>query len=236
MASTRPLGPGYPVMLLLEHRRCLVVGGGPVAERKVTGLVDAGARVTVVAPTVTPGLAAMDVERRLRRFRPDDVAGCWLVVSATGRPEVERAVRDACEAAGVLVNAADVPDACSVVLPAVLRRGPVTVAVSTTGRSPALASALRDSLADVVGPEVADVAEALAAARARLHGLGRSTEGLPWRDLARTLLGDAAGGADRQRLDRLVADWLEGRAGGPAGGAGRLEGGAGGLEGGAGGS
>lgn len=208
MDPNRPLGPGYPVTLLLEGRSCLVVGGGPVAERKAAGLVAAGARVTVVAPSVAAGLAAMDVELLRRPFEASDVAGRRLVVSATGRPEVERAVRDAAEAAGVLVNAADDPEACSVLLPAIVRRGPVTVAVSTTGRSPALASVLRDLVAEVVGPEVAEVAGALAAARRRLHADHRSTEGLPFGDLARQLLSAAAGGGRRDSLDRLVADWL----------------------------
>lgn len=216
MAPYRPLGPGYPVTLLLEGRQCLVVGGGPVAERKAAGLLAAGARVRVVAPTMTGSLAAMDLERHLRRFVPGDVEGCWLVVSATGWPEVEAAVRDACEAAGVLVNAADDPAACSVLLPAVLRRGPVTVAVSTTGRSPALAATLRDALANVVGPEVAEVAEVLAAARAQLRAWGRTTEGLPFAGLARQLLADAAAGADRDALYQVVEAWL-GRLAGPLG-------------------
>lgn len=210
MDPHRLLGPGYPVTLLLEGRSCLVVGGGPVAERKAAGLVAVDALVTVVAPSVTEALAAMTLEVHRRPFEATDVTGRRLVVSATGRPEVERAVRDAAEAAGVLVNAADDPDACSVLLPAVVRRGPVTVAVSTTGRSPALASVVRDLVADVVGPEVADVADALAAVRSRLHADHRSTEGLPFGDLARQLLSAAVGGARRDALDRQVADWLAG--------------------------
>ena len=204
---SRP-GPGYPVTLLLEGRSCLVVGGGSVAERKAAGLVETGARVRVVAERFTPGLQEMAVDRHPRPFRPEDVEGCWLVVSATGRPEVEAAVRQAAEAAGVLVNAADDPASCSVLLPAVLRRGPVTVAVSTTGHSPALASLLRDTLAPLIRPEVAQVAAALAGARDRLHVAGRSTQGRPFKDLARQLLAEATGGTGREGLEALVDAWL----------------------------
>lgn len=208
MAATGPAGRGYPVTLLLSGRRCLVVGGGRVAERKVAGLVEAGARVTVVAPEIREGIRRDGVEVHERAFRPDDVDGAFLVVSATGIAAVEDAVRARCEATGVPVNAADRPDACSVLLPAVLRRGAVSVAVATDGRSPALASVLRDALAARIGPEVSDVADALGAVRDELHARGRSTEGLPWRALAAGLLEAAGAGGGRPALDGLAADWL----------------------------
>lgn len=208
MATTGPADQGYPVTLLVSGRRCLVVGGGRVAERKVAGLVAAGALVTVVAPEISPGIRREGVEVRARAFRPEDVEGAFLVVAATGVAAVDGAVHERCEATGVLVNAADRPEACSVFLPAVLRRGPVSVAVSTGGRSPALAGVLRDAIGELVGPRVADVADALGAARDELHARDGSTEGLPWRDLAVALLAEAAAGAGRARLGDLVAGWL----------------------------
>lgn len=215
MATTPPQGPGYPVTLRLSGRPCVVVGGGPVAERKAAGLVGAGARVTVVAPSMTDGIRALGVGVLERPVEADDLRGAFFVVTATGIASVDRWVHERCEAAGTLVNAADDPASCSAFLPAVLRRGPVTVAVSTDGRSPALAATLRDAVAEVVGPGVAEVAEALGAARGALHASGRSTEGLPWGQLARRLLAEQAGGASADALAAIAASWLAAR-GAPA--------------------
>jgi len=204
-AATGTLGPGYPVSLLLSGRKCLVVGGGPVAARKAEGLVRAGARVTVVAPEIGPRIKALPVRVLQRRYVASDLAEMWLVVAATGLSSVDRAVHRDGEAAGVLVNAADDPGACSVILPAVLRRGPVSVAVSTDGRSPALAGVLRDLIAEVIGPGVAEVAEVLGRAREMLHERGASTEGLAWGPLASALLRAQASGASRQDLEQILA-------------------------------
>lgn len=205
-----PVGRGYPVTLLLTGRPCVVVGGGAVAGRKTAGLVAAGAVVTVVSPKVAPEIRALGVRVVERAFEPGDLEGAWLAVTATGVPAVDRAVFEAGERAGVLVNAADAPGACSVLLPAVLRRGPVSVAVSTDGRSPSLAVALRDAIAELVGPGVADVAEILGEARQALHARGRSTEGLPWRALAGDLLAAPVAGegslARREAVSRFLAE------------------------------
>lgn len=171
----------YPVLLRLAGRRCLVVGGGRVALRKVHGLLAAGADVTVVAPDVVDELAALDgVTVQRRRYRPGEVAGYRLVVTATDDPAVNRRVFDDGDAAGVWVNSADDPVNCSFTLPAVVRRGPVTVSVSTGGTSPALAAWLRDRLAGEVGPEYTILAELLAERRQALRLQGTPTEGLSW--------------------------------------------------------
>lgn len=210
-----PLPPGYPVVLVLSGRPCLVVGGGPVARRKVVGLLAAGARVRVVAPAVVEELAALPVERCERAYEARDLEGVFLAIAATGRPEVDRAVFADAEAARVLVNAADDPAACSVVLPAVARDGPVSIAVSTSGRSPALAGILRDRLAEAVGPGVGEVAEALGAARRSLHQAGRSTEHLAWAPLVAELLERARAGAGPGELAQSVGRFLADLAGGP---------------------
>ena len=175
-------GPVYPVNLLLAGRRCVVVGGGPIAARKVSGLVEAGADVVVIAPTVGEEIrrlgAAAVVERE---YRNGDLDGAWLVVAATGDPSVNRQVHADAEEARVWVNAVDDPPACSVTLPAVARQGPVVVAVSTSGQSPALAAWIRDRVAGKLGPEVAVLAELLSEAREEMKAAGRSTEGVDWR-------------------------------------------------------
>jgi len=176
----------YPVALLLKGRRCLVVGGGQVAERKARGLLAAGAQVNVVAKEVLPPVRSLAGEAGVgsieeRPYRRGEVAGYWLVVAATGDPAVNRAVYEDGEAAGVWVNSADDPASCSVILPAVARQGPVTVAVSTSGYSPALASWLKEHAAEHMGPELAELAELLAEARQKLKEDGRSTEEIDWR-------------------------------------------------------
>ncbi len=171
----------YPVGLIVAGRRCVVVGGGAVAARKVASLFEAGARVVVVAPEICDDIRRLDVELVERPYRRDDLEGAWLVVSATDRVEVNRAVSADAEEARVWANAADDPVACAFTLPAVLRRGPVTVAVATGGHSPALAGWLRDRVGELLGPEVGQLAELLSEARASIQASGRSTEGLDWR-------------------------------------------------------
>ncbi|HEX5946528.1 MAG TPA: bifunctional precorrin-2 dehydrogenase/sirohydrochlorin ferrochelatase [Acidimicrobiales bacterium] len=184
--------PLYPVNLLLTGRSCLVVGGGRVAVGKVRGLVEAGAHVTVVAPEVDDRILAMAavgapdggrgvvvVERRA--YRRGEVAGHRLVIAATGDPAVNQRVYDDGEAAGVWVNSADDPERCSLILPARVRQGRLTVTVSTAGHSPAVASWLRARLADELGPEYDDLIGLLSEAREEVRAQGHSTEQLDWR-------------------------------------------------------
>jgi len=171
----------YPVNLVLEGRRVLVVGGGAVALRKVEGLLAAGAVVTVVAPSVDDRLRSRPgVTVEERPYRAGEVAGYRLAIAATDSSVTNGAVFDDGERAGVWVNGADDPAHCSFTLPAVVRRGDVMVTVSTGGRSPALSRWLRQRLEDEVGPEFEVLLDLLAAERDRLRGEGRSTEGPGW--------------------------------------------------------
>ncbi|MCY4422054.1 MAG: bifunctional precorrin-2 dehydrogenase/sirohydrochlorin ferrochelatase [Acidimicrobiaceae bacterium] len=134
----------YPVNLRLAGRPVLVVGGGPVAARKVEALVQAGARVTVVAPTAAGAITERpEVDWRRRRYQSPEAGAYRLVVTATDNPAVNAEVARDCEKAGVFVNSADDPANCTFTLPSVARRAHLQVAVSTDGRSPALASWLR---------------------------------------------------------------------------------------------
>jgi precorrin-2 dehydrogenase/sirohydrochlorin ferrochelatase len=163
----------YPAFLDVRGRRCLVVGGGVVAERKVTGLLDAGARVRVVSPTLTPALAALSgtgiVEHRARPFRRRDVRGRAVVVAATGLAAVDNAVAGAARRARALVNVVDRPAACDFILPSVLRRGDLQIAVSTGGQSPALAREIRRRLETEIGDDYADLVARVGASRVRLR-------------------------------------------------------------------
>ncbi len=174
-------GPTYPVNLLLTGQRCLVVGGGRVAAHKAEGLLAAGAVVHLVAVQVGEGARALPLTWDERPYAASDLDGVRLVISATGDPEVDGAVFADAEAAGVLVNSADDPAHCRCTLPSVVRRGDLQVAISTGGRSPALAAWLRERLGDELGPEYALLLDVLAEERERLRAEGIATEGLDWR-------------------------------------------------------
>ncbi|HEV7501941.1 MAG TPA: NAD(P)-dependent oxidoreductase, partial [Vicinamibacteria bacterium] len=164
-APAEAAGPAalFPVFLKLVGRSVLLVGAGPVAASKVKTLLDAGARVTVVAPEIHPDLERPEIKVVRRAFQPSDVDGAWLVVAAAP-PEVNRAVRAAGDERGVFVNAIDHPETCSAYAGGVLTRGGVTVAVSSNGEAPALAGLLREAL-EVVLPE--DLERWLVEARAQ---------------------------------------------------------------------
>lgn len=166
--------PGYyPVALDLRDRPCLVVGGGAVAEAKVRALVAAGARVMVVSPALTEGLASLvavgEVRHERRPYRSSDIEGYALAFAATDDREVTRRVADDARRHGVWLNAADDPAFCDFILPAVLRRGRLTVAVSTGGASPALASWIRRELEARFGEAYAGLVEVVAAVRAEVR-------------------------------------------------------------------
>ena len=154
-------GRYYIACLDLRGRDVLVVGGGRVALEKVEGLLDCGARVTVVAPQVVPDLAGLDVALVRRGYQAGDLEGRFLIVAATSTTSVNRRVFRDAEARTILCNVVDVPELCSFILPAVHRQDPIAVAVSTGGASPALAQRLRDDIARIVGPEHAALAHTL---------------------------------------------------------------------------
>lgn len=140
----------FPISLQMSGRRCLVIGGGAIAERKIAGLLEVVATVTVISPDITETIARWSKENSIkfiaRRYRPGDVAGYEIVFVATDDAEVNAAAYEEGRERGVWVNAADDPAHCDFILPSVLRRGDLTVAVSSSGSSPALARTIREEL------------------------------------------------------------------------------------------
>ena len=187
--------PLFPVGLVLAGRRCLVVGGGPVAARKVSALLSCGAVVTIVAPEVHEAIRALSddgsiasisgppLDVQVRPYRSGEASAYRLVVTATGIPSVDRAVAADADAAGIWVNSADDAANCTILLPAVHRDGSVTVSVATGGASPALATWLRRQIADLLGPGLGDLAVLLEQARQHIHANGGSTESIDWHAL-----------------------------------------------------
>ena len=153
----------YPLFLDLSGRRCLVVGGGTVAERKVKVLLGCGARVSVVAPRVTKGLRRLAETKGVklieRVFRDADVGRAALVFAATNERAVNEKVREAACGRGILVNVADSPDLCDFITPSLVRRGPVIIAISTSGLLPMLAKKLRKEIVERLPREYAQYAK-----------------------------------------------------------------------------
>jgi len=149
----------YPLMLDVQDKPCLVVGGGPVAERKVQGLLEAEARVTVISPAFTERLVQLEQEGRLTLLREPyrsglpELAAAVLVFAATDKPQVNAAVRLDAQALGKLVNSADDADGSGFIVPAVVRRGRLLLTVSTSGASPAVARKVKRELETTFGGE-----------------------------------------------------------------------------------
>jgi siroheme synthase-like protein len=145
----------FPLFLKLEDRRVVLVGGGRVAASKLDALLEAGARVTVVAPRIRAELERPGVELLRRPFRPADLIGCWFVISAA-TPEVGEKVADAAAQRCIFVNAADDPGAATAYLGSVVRRSGVTLAISTNGCAPALAALLREAVERLLPLDLAE--------------------------------------------------------------------------------
>lgn len=159
----------YPVFLDLRSRPVLVVGGGKVAAAKIASLLEAGAEVTVVAPQVAPEIRSVRIVER--PFRPEDLEGQWFVVAAAP-PEVNRAVALAAAERRVFVNAVDDLRSATAFLGGVVRKGGVTLAISTGGKSPALAGLLREALEAILPDEIAEWTRIGAEARRRWKAEG----------------------------------------------------------------
>jgi siroheme synthase-like protein len=182
---TRGALAGWPVNLLVAGRRVVVVGGGRIAARKIKPLVDLGAEVAVVAPHVVAEIRAWAdagvVTLTEQEFLPEHLDGAWLAIAATDDSAANAAVFEAGEVRRIFVNGADDPDHCSFTLLSLIRRGDVVIAFGTGGRSPALATYLRERLETEIGPEYATLLDLLSEAREDLRQSGRSSEDSDWR-------------------------------------------------------
>ncbi|MFO8111097.1 MAG: bifunctional precorrin-2 dehydrogenase/sirohydrochlorin ferrochelatase [Desulfosalsimonadaceae bacterium] len=161
----------YPVCLDIRNRDCLVVGGGAVAHRKVKTLLECGANVTVVSPAFASEMEGMDTEnlRMIRRpYAPSDVKGRFLVIGATDDEAENRKISRDAEDNNVLCNIADLPDACNFILPSIVKRGDLLLAISTCGNSPAFAKHLRKNLEKAFGEEYTEFLQLMGAVRKKL--------------------------------------------------------------------
>ena len=163
------MGERYLVSLNIKGKKCLVVGGGEVAERKVLGLLKCGARVKVVSPSVTPLLASLadrgKIEHKRAPYSHEDLENVFLVISSTDSEEINARVANECESRNILVNVVDDPGKGNFYVPAAVHRGSLTIAVSTDGKAPILARRLREELEKSFGPQYGEFVDMLYKAR-----------------------------------------------------------------------
>jgi len=168
----------YLVNLVIEQQPALVVGGGTIAARKIHDLLEARADVTVISPVVCPEIQALAATARIhlrqRPYAAGDLRGASLVIAATDDEDLNAAISREAQSLRVPVNVVDRPALCTFTLPAVVRRGDLTIAVSTAGQCPALASVMREELTERYGDEYADVVRVLGDVRRRLMAEGWS--------------------------------------------------------------
>jgi precorrin-2 dehydrogenase / sirohydrochlorin ferrochelatase len=201
----------FPVFLNLQQKACVVIGGGGVATRKVQNLLKAGARVTVFSPRVTGLLRRLHEKRKIviraRSFRSGDLDKAHLVFAATDNRQTNEKVFREASALRILVNVVDDPDHCSFIVPSILSRGDILLAISTGGQSPALAKSLRKKLQKEIGPEYTPLLKILGAVRKKILPLGWGAK--KKQRIFRLLLQEDLLAMIRKRKFRILASRME---------------------------
>ena len=176
----------YPVSLNVSGKRCVVVGGGQVALRKVRALLECGANVEVISPEFCSELVELAEDRRIsvsyRQYQLGDLKNAFIAIAATDNSDINRKVVKEAQSNAILVNIADDAENSNFILPSYLRRGDVAIAVSTAGRSPALARKIRTRLEEVFGDEYASLALLVDEVRAEVKRQGIKVDGDIWQE------------------------------------------------------
>jgi precorrin-2 dehydrogenase / sirohydrochlorin ferrochelatase len=170
----------YPLFLDITDKRCVVTGGGDVAERKVARLLDFGARVVVVGKTLTPGLEALKKEGKIghiaSEYNKAVIDDAFLIIGATDRDDINAKISRDVKEKGILVNIVDDPDKCDFILPSLIKQGDLLIAISTGGKSPAIARKLREEMEQLFGTEYQTLLEVMGQLREKLVVKGRSSD------------------------------------------------------------
>lgn len=204
----------YPIFLNLQEKRCLVVGGGEVALRKIQSLLKGGARVAVVAPSATESMRQMassgQIVLSLREYRESDLEGAFLVIAATNDRKINSTVSVDARRRGVLVNVVDSPGECDFYVPSVVVRGDLVLAISTGGKSPALARKIREDLERAYGPEYDRFLSLMGIVRRKVMAEGASADQKKQRmdALLRSGLLEAIRRNDVEEIDKILQKTL----------------------------
>lgn len=204
----------YPIFLNISDKKCLVVGGGQVALRKVRAFLDCGASVEVISPDLCPELNRLaETEKiavRRRHYRTGDLRGIFVVVAATDDHNINLEIVKEAKETGVLINVVDDPDNSDFIVPSCLRRGDITLAVSTSGRSPALARKIRERLEKDLGSEYAVMALIIDQVRMELKRQGIKVNGDDWQKaLDLDLMAELIKKGDKERARAVLLDNLK---------------------------
>jgi len=207
----------YPVYLNLAGKRCVVIGGGTVAEGKILNLREACARITFISPEITSGIQEAarwgEVEWQAREYQPGDLEGAFLAIAATNTRHVNQEIFREAERLGIILNVVDDPALCTFIAPSIVKRGPVTLAISTGGASPALARKLREALSNDPVLNWADLSGVLVRARKKVKAHRAAVDPERWQCcLTSELLGLAQAGREDQALAELLSGLLNGTA------------------------
>jgi precorrin-2 dehydrogenase/sirohydrochlorin ferrochelatase len=199
----------YPVFLNLTGRRCVIIGGGQIAEGKISKLLDSGAKIIVISPDATQGIRGFaeqgQIEFQLRKYQEGDLQGAFLVIAATNDRVVNQEIFEEAEKQGILLNAVDDMPRCSFIAPSIVEKGPVTVAISTGGASPALARKLRETMEVSSALGWADATGVLSKARQVIKDKQISVDPQRWQCcMTDDLLTMIRAGHENEALDLLM--------------------------------
>ena len=205
----------YPVFLNLTERRCVIIGGGQIAEGKISKLLDSGAKIIVISPDATQGIRGFaergQIEFDLRKYQEGDLQGAFLAIAATNDRVVNQEIFEEAEKQGILLNAVDDMPRCSFIAPSIVERGPVTVAISTGGASPALARKLREKMEVSSALDWADATSVLSKARQIIKDKQITVDPQRWQCcMTDELLTMIQAGHENEALD-LLMDLLLGK-------------------------
>lgn len=199
----------YPAFLNLHHRRCIVVGGGSVAQAKAQSLMECGANVTMVSPTLTDTLASAATQGTIqwvrRPYQAGDLAQAFLAIAATDNRDVNQHVARDARGAGILVNVVDDPANCDFIAPAVIQRGDLTIAISTGGKSPAMARKVREHLEESLPAVYGDLLETVSEVRQTVRKEGTRAAADVWQAAISPAIVDMVkAGNIQEAKDRLL--------------------------------
>ena len=205
----------YPVFLNLTERRCVIIGGGQIAEGKISKLLDSGAKIIVISPDATQGIRGFaergQSEFDLRKYQEGDLQGAFLAIAATNDRVVNQEIFEEAEKQGILLNAVDDMPRCSFIAPSIVEKGPVTVAISTGGASPALARKLREKMEVSSALDWADATSVLSKARQVIKDKQIAVDPQRWQCcMTDELLTMIQAGHENEALD-LLMDLLLGK-------------------------
>ncbi len=201
----------YPIYVQLREQPCVVIGGGKIAEGKVDGLLAAKAKVTIIAPDLTPHLHQLAEEKTItylaRTYQAGDLRGAFLIICATDQPEINHQVWQEANANHQLVNVVDDTPRCNFIAPSILRKGDLTIAISTSGKAPALAVRLKERFQREIGPEYARFLELAGGLREPLaqHVPDFETRKALWYELVDSEILDALARGDEALAREIIS-------------------------------